>query len=203
MTFYVLDYPFCCNWWNFILCNGWVITLLKIYRPAFLLIKYPCSIRDLGPPHPSFCLHSFWRVETCQAHSLTRAFKTSLRGYPVPSWVVQVLCMGFIGFPHNPRDTALSLFFSLSFRQLWSTRSRSIKTNTISVVWKARRRSPCHSAFISSYGQSFENHLADSLMEVTKQFRERVSCLFQLTVWLKAKYSWTVLKRVVEQYIVI
>ena len=114
-TSYVLDYPFCCNWWNFILCNGWVITLLKIYRPAFLLIKYPCSIRDLGPPHPSFCLHSFWRVETCQAHSLTRAFKTSLKGYPVPSWVVQVLCMGFIGFPHNPRDTALSLSLSLLF----------------------------------------------------------------------------------------
>ena len=47
-TLYVLDYPFCCNWWDFILCNSWVIILLKIYKPAFLLIKYPCSTRDLG-----------------------------------------------------------------------------------------------------------------------------------------------------------
>ena len=60
-TLYVLDYPFCCNWWNFIVCNSWVIILLKIYKPAFLLIKYPCSTRDLGPPHPSLCLHSLER----------------------------------------------------------------------------------------------------------------------------------------------
>ena len=133
VTFYLKDYPFCCNWWNFILFNGWVIILLKIYKHAFVLIKYPCSTRDLGPPHPSFCLHSFWRVETCQAHSLTRAFKTSLKGYPVPSWVVQVLCMGFIGFPHNPRDTALSLLFPLFFfffHRLWCTRPRSVKKTT-------------------------------------------------------------------------
>ena len=48
-TLYLLDNPFCCNWWNFMLCNGWVIILQKIYKPAFLLIKYPCSTRDLGP----------------------------------------------------------------------------------------------------------------------------------------------------------
>ena len=112
-TLYVLDYPFCCNWWNFIVCNSWVIILLKIYKPAFLLIKYPCSTRDLGPLHPSFCLHSLWSVEAYWAHFLHRAFKTSLRECPVPSWVVQVLCMGFIGIPHNPRDTARSLSFSL------------------------------------------------------------------------------------------
>ena len=126
MTLYVLDYPFCCSWWDFILCNGWVIILLKIYKPAFLLIKYPCSSRDLGPLRPSFCLHSHWSVETYWAHSLTRAFKTFLRGCPVPSWAVQVLCMGFIGFPRNPRDTALSLFLS-SFCWLWTTRSWSVK----------------------------------------------------------------------------
>ena len=125
-TLYVLDYPFCCNWWNFILSNSWVIILLKIYKPAFLLIKYPCSSRDLGPLRPSFCLHSHWSVETYWAHSLTRAFKTFLRGCPVPSWAVQVLCMGFIGFPRNPRDTALSLFLS-SFCWLWTTRSWSVK----------------------------------------------------------------------------
>ena len=114
-TSYVLDYPFCCNWWNFILCNGWVITLLKIYRPAFLLIKYPCSIRDLGPPHPSFCLHSFWRVETCQAHSLTRASKTSLRGHPVPLRVVQVLCVGALLVFYVTQEILLSLSLFLSF----------------------------------------------------------------------------------------
>ena len=48
-TLYVLDYPYCDYWYNFILCNSWVIILLKIYKPAFLLIKYPCSIRAWVP----------------------------------------------------------------------------------------------------------------------------------------------------------
>ena len=109
-TLYVLDYPFCCNWLDFILCNSWVIILLKIYKPTFLLIKYPCSTGDLGTPRPSFCLHSLWSVEACWAHFLAQAFKTSLRGRPVPSWAVQVLCVGFIGFLRNLRDTALSPF---------------------------------------------------------------------------------------------
>ena len=71
-TLYVLDYPFCCNWWDFILCNGWVIILLKTYKPAFLLIKYRCSTRDLGPHVVlsfSFSLSLWlilWSVETCQ-----------------------------------------------------------------------------------------------------------------------------------------
>ena len=91
--------------------NGWVIILLKIYKHAFLLIKYPCSTRDLGPPRPSFCLHSLWSMEAYWAHILAWAFKTSLRRRLVPSWVV-LLCMGFIDFPCNPRDTALSLFLS-------------------------------------------------------------------------------------------
>ena len=132
-TLYILDYPFCCNWWNFILCNSWVIILLKICKPAFLLIKYPCSTRDWGPLHP-FCLQSCRSLETCWAHFLTQAFKTSLRGHPVPSWDVQVLCMGFIGFPSNLRDTALSLslclLFPLSFCQLQSTRPWSVKKTT-------------------------------------------------------------------------
>ena len=34
---------------NFILCNSWVIILLKIYKPTFLLIKHPCSIRAWVP----------------------------------------------------------------------------------------------------------------------------------------------------------
>ena len=53
VTFYLKDYPFCCNWWNFILFNGWVIILLKIYKHAFLQIKYPCCTRDSGPLRPS------------------------------------------------------------------------------------------------------------------------------------------------------
>ena len=98
VTFYVLDYPFCCNWQNFILCNGWIIILLKIYKHAVLLIKYPCSTRDLGPPHPSFCLHSLRNMEVYQAHFLAQAFKTSLRGCPVPSWVVQSCAWALLVF---------------------------------------------------------------------------------------------------------
>ena len=49
VTFYLKDYPFCCNWWHFILFNGWVIILLKIYKHVFLQVKYPCFTRDLGP----------------------------------------------------------------------------------------------------------------------------------------------------------
>ena len=97
--------------------HGLVIILLKIYKHAFLLIKYPCSTRGLGPLRPSFCLWLVLQsVEAYWTHFLAQAFKTSLRERPVPSWTVQVLCMGFIGFPHNPRDIALS--FSLSFHRL-------------------------------------------------------------------------------------
>ena len=59
---YLIDYPFYCNWWNFIIFNGWVIILLKIYKHAFLLIKYSCSTRDLGPPCPSFVSGKFFGV---------------------------------------------------------------------------------------------------------------------------------------------
>ena len=52
-TLYLKDYPFCCNWWNFILFNGWVIILLKIYKHAFMQIEYPCFTQDLGPLCPS------------------------------------------------------------------------------------------------------------------------------------------------------
>ena len=62
VTLYLKNYPFCSNWWNFILFNGWVIILLKIYKHAFLLIKYSCSTRDLGPPCPSFVSGKFFGV---------------------------------------------------------------------------------------------------------------------------------------------
>ena len=50
---YLQDCPFCCNLWNYIL-NGWVVILLKIYKHAFLQIKYPYFTQYWGPPHPSF-----------------------------------------------------------------------------------------------------------------------------------------------------
>ena len=121
VTLYVLDYPFCCNWWNFILCNGWVIILLKIYKHAFLLIKYPCSTRDLGPLRPSFCLHSFRSVDAYQAHFLT--------GLSRPSWEDALClherhmsCAWALLVLHVTWAILLSLllFFSLSFHRLWS-----------------------------------------------------------------------------------
>ena len=74
VTFYLKDYPFCCNWWNFIL-NGWVIILLKIYKHAFLQIKYACFIRDLGPPCPFLHLlfvDSSPQVLVCKDHNKWR-----------------------------------------------------------------------------------------------------------------------------------
>ena len=65
-------------------------------------------------------------MEAYQTHSLAWAFKTSLRGHPVPSWAVQILYMGFTGFPRNPRDTALSLFLSF-FSSTLVPRSQSVK----------------------------------------------------------------------------
>ena len=74
VTFYLKDYPFCCNWWNFIL-NGWVIILLKIYKHVFLQIKYACFIRDLGPPCPFLHLlfvDSSPQVLVCKDHNKWR-----------------------------------------------------------------------------------------------------------------------------------
>ena len=117
-TLYVLDYPFCYNGWNFILCNSWVIILLKIYKPAFLLIKYPCSTRDLDALCP-FCL------------ILVRAWKpTELTFSPRlsrPPWE-DALCLhgrykscawALLVF-HITREILLTLFLFLSFRQVWS-----------------------------------------------------------------------------------
>ena len=72
VTFYLKDYPFCCNWWNFIL-NGWVIILLKIYTHPFLQIKYSCFTWDLGLPCPSFLqllfIDSSPQVPFCKDHN--------------------------------------------------------------------------------------------------------------------------------------
>ena len=53
VTLYFKDYAFCCNWWDFILFNGWLIILLKIYKHAFLQIKYSYFTQDLAPMRPS------------------------------------------------------------------------------------------------------------------------------------------------------
>ena len=67
------DYPFCCNWWNFILFIGWIIILLKIYNHAFLQIKYHYFTRDLGLPCVLLLVDSSPRVpvyEDRDIHSL-------------------------------------------------------------------------------------------------------------------------------------
>ena len=111
------------------LCNGWVIILQKIYKPTFLLIKYPRSTRDLGPRVIlSFSLSLWlilWSAETCWAHFPARAFKTSSRGPPVPPRykpcprALLVLCV--------TQGILASFSLLLSYRWLWTTRFQSIK----------------------------------------------------------------------------
>ena len=73
----------------------------SLYNSLYILtersLKHPCSTRDLGyrvslslSLAPSLWL-ILWSVETRWGHSLARAFKTSSRGCPVPSWAVQAL----------------------------------------------------------------------------------------------------------------
>ena len=53
VTFYLKDYPFCCNWWNFILFDDSVIILLKIYKHAaksLQLCPTLCDPIDRSPP---------------------------------------------------------------------------------------------------------------------------------------------------------
>ena len=87
VTLYLKDYPFCYNWWNFILFNGWVIILLKLDKHAFLQIKDPCFTRDLGPLHPS----SHWLQSL--GPGLGRPWQTGRPG------VLQ--SMGWQGFGHD------------------------------------------------------------------------------------------------------
>ena len=53
VTFYLKDYPFCCNGWNFILFDDSVIILLKIYKHAaksLQLCPTLCDPIDRSPP---------------------------------------------------------------------------------------------------------------------------------------------------------
>ena len=131
-TLYVLDYPFYCNWWDFILCNGWVVILLKIYKPALLLIKYRCSTRDLGPRVVlsfSFSLSLWlilWSVETRQLTflpRLSRPFREDAlclrERYKLYPRALLVLCI--------TQGIPASFSLLLSYHRLRTTRFWSIK----------------------------------------------------------------------------
>ena len=58
---------------------------ITMYKLTQTRIMHPCSTRGLGLPCPSFSPWLvLWSMEACWAHFATRAFKTSLRGRPVP-----------------------------------------------------------------------------------------------------------------------
>ena len=75
----------------------------SLYNSLYVLrvrsLKQPCPTRGLGPrvflslslSLPTSLQLILWSVETHRAHSPARAFKTSSRGRPVPSWEVQAL----------------------------------------------------------------------------------------------------------------
>ena len=92
----------CCCMFGFLIFI--IVERNSLYNSLYILtersLKHLCSVRAWVPV--SFFLSlslSFslslqlilWSVETCWAHSPAWAFKTPLRGYPVPSWVVQAL----------------------------------------------------------------------------------------------------------------
>ena len=90
-----------------------------LYKSLYILtersLKHPSSTRGLGP-HVSLSLSLqliLWSVETRRAHSPAWASKSSSRGHPVSSWVVQALFKGFIGSLHKPGN--ISFFLSFTF----------------------------------------------------------------------------------------
>ena len=112
-----------CKVWSFDLylkklpCN-------MVYISTQNSVKHPCSTRDLGPCVLLSLSLSFWLIpwstEAYQAHFPALASKTSqdfLRGRPAPTWAVQALSEGFIGFQNNPGNIS----FCLSFIFLSST----------------------------------------------------------------------------------
>ena len=105
--------------------SGFLILIIvernSLYNSLYIFtersLKNPCSTRDLGPRvclSLSFSLQLIlWSMETHRAHSPAWAFKTSSRGCPVPSWVVQALFKGFIGSLRKPGN--ISFFLSFTF----------------------------------------------------------------------------------------
>ena len=66
-TLYLMDYPFCCNWWNFILFNCLVIILLKIcmWNEVKLLSRVrlfatPWTVAYQAPPYMGFSRQEYW-----------------------------------------------------------------------------------------------------------------------------------------------
>ena len=91
----------------------------SLYNSLYILtersLKHPSSTRGLGP-HVSLSLSLqliLWSVETRRAQSPAWASKSSSRGHPVSSWVVQALFKGFIGSLHKPGN--ISFFLSFTF----------------------------------------------------------------------------------------
>ena len=66
-------------------------------------------------------LFGAWKPDELTFSPPVPGFQDLLERMPVPSWAVQVLCKGFIGFPGNQRNIGLSLplFSTLSFPQDW------------------------------------------------------------------------------------
>ena len=110
--------------------NSLYNSLLYTYRK---IIKAPLLHQRLGSPWLSFSLSLspslwliLWSVETRWAHFPVQAFKTSLRGHPVPSWVVQALFKAFIGSLRKPGN--ITFFLSFTFlSSIWNNRFQSIK----------------------------------------------------------------------------
>ena len=115
---------------SLVTCKVWSFDLYLKKLPCNMVyistqnsVKHPCSTRDLGPCvllSLSLCFWLIpWSAEAYQAHFPALASKTSqdfLRGRPAPTWAVQALSEGFIGFQNNPGN--ISFFLSFTFLSL-------------------------------------------------------------------------------------
>ena len=157
VTLYVLDYPYCDYWYNFILCNSWVIILLKIYKPAFLLIKYPCCIRAWVPM--SFFLPFFLSLSLSSplqlSLSLSYRWLQTTRFWSIKGpqhWATRKAlqkyfwCSDYLPFAANfyitsfswsppPRSSSLRIAWD-AVSQTWSPKnSQQIKCNSVFRLW--------------------------------------------------------------------
>ena len=115
---------------SLVACKVWSFDLYLKKLPCNMVyistqnsVKHPCSTRDLGPCvllSLSLCFWLIpWSAEAYQAHFPALASKTSqdfLRGRPAPTWAVQALSEGFIGFQNHPGN--ISFFLSFTFLSL-------------------------------------------------------------------------------------
>ena len=118
---------------SLVTCKVWSFDLyLKKLHCNMVYISTQNSIKHPVPPETwvpvSFSLSLSlslslwlipWSAEACRALFPARASKTSqdfLRGCPEPTWAVQALSEGFIGFQGNPEHS--SFFLSFTFLSL-------------------------------------------------------------------------------------